>query len=335
MTIKFNRAKSLIIAEIGNNHEGSFLNAKKMILLAAQAKVDAVKFQTFIPELYSHKDNKKRIKILNKFRLSDKTFIKLKKIAKKNKLLFISTPFDLKSADFLIKHCDIIKISSGDNNFFPLIEKCILSKKKVIISLGLLNFKNKNLLIRNIKKKYGAKYVERNLAFLHCVTSYPVRYSNANLLSILKLKEKNKSITIGYSDHTIGIEASLTATVLGAKIIEKHFTFNKNFSSFRDHKLSADFNELKALSLGIRRIEQMTNKFQKDLSKDEFEMIKFNRRQPFASNKINKGDILSLENMNFLRPSKPSISIDPNFFLKKRIKKKINKDMLIKKEYMR
>ncbi len=335
MTVKFNRAKSLIIAEIGNNHEGSFLNAKKMILLAAKAKVDAVKFQTFIPELYSHKDNKKRIKILNKFRLSDEEFIKLKRIAKKNKLLFISTPFDLNSADFLMKHCDIIKISSGDNNFFPLIEKCISSKKKIIISLGLLNFNNKNLLIKKIKKKYGAKYIERNLAFLHCVTSYPVKYSNANLLSISKLKEKNKNITIGYSDHTIGIEASLAATVLGAKIVEKHFTLSKNFSKFRDHKLSSDFDELKALSQGIRRVEEMTRGFKKDLSIEEFGMIKFNRRQPFASTKINRGEILSLENVNFLRPSKYSKLSNPNLFLKKKTKKNLNKDMLIKKEYIK
>ena len=131
--------KPFLIAEVGNNHEGNYEVAKKLIFEAAKCGVDAVKFQTFIPELYVNKTDKKRIKQLSRFSLSQQQFYNLSLIAKENKLKFISTPFDLESAKFLNKIVDYFKISSGDNQYHELISKVLSFKKKTIISTGLLS----------------------------------------------------------------------------------------------------------------------------------------------------------------------------------------------------
>lgn len=327
----FHKNRTFIVAEIGNNHEGSFSTAKKLINKASNAGVDAVKFQTFIPELYSHPLDFKRQKTLKNFQLSFNEFIELKKYSNKKNLYFISTPFDLISAKFLCKNSDAIKISSGDNNFYPLIETCIKSKKKIIISTGLLIFDEIIKLINKIESKYGSTLVNNKIKLLHCVTGYPVKDEYANLRMIEKLKIRFKNIQVGYSDHTLGNEACLAAVTLGAKIIEKHFTLSKTFSDFRDHKLSADPLQLKKLVCGIRKIEKMLGKVNKGLAKIEKLDMKLYRRQPYASKNLNKDNILSINDINFLRPLKKVSFKDPCYFIGKRIKKNIKKDSLIKK----
>ena len=253
------KKKVFIIAEIGNNHEGNFNNAKKMVKLAAKAGADAVKFQTFRTENFIRKIDKKRFNQLKKFELSYKQFKSLRDLAHKNKLKFISTPLDLESANFLIANADLIKISSGDNNFFPLIDKILKSKKKIIISCGMMNINQIKSLEKHIYNSIGKKSAIERVAFLHCVTSYPVEDKYANLNSI-RFMNKKINLTVGYSDHTLGIQASLAAVALGANIIEKHFTLDKNFSHFRDHYLSSDFRELKTIVDSIRRLEMQLGK---------------------------------------------------------------------------
>ena len=147
-----NLNKVFIIAEIGNNHEGNFNLAKKLIYQASRTGADAVKFQTFKTEKFIRKVEKKRFKQLKKFQFSYDQFIRLKKIAHSKKLKFISTPLDIDSCKFLIRHADIIKIASSDNNFFPLIELVLKSRKPVIISTGMINSKDLDYLIKFIKK---------------------------------------------------------------------------------------------------------------------------------------------------------------------------------------
>jgi sialic acid synthase SpsE len=133
------KKKVFIIAEVGNNHEGNFNLAKKLVNLAAKAGADAIKFQTFKTENFIRKKDIKRYKQLKKFELSYEQFKSLKKLAHEKKLKFISTPLDMESANFLIKNVDLIKIASGDNNFFPLIDNVLESKKSIIISTGMTN----------------------------------------------------------------------------------------------------------------------------------------------------------------------------------------------------
>ncbi|MDC1077865.1 N-acetylneuraminate synthase family protein, partial [Candidatus Pelagibacter sp.] len=169
MFINKDTKKTFIIAEVGNNHEGNISVAKKLINLASKAGVDAIKFQTFITEKFINKDNKKRFNQLKRFELSFKQFKILKDLANKKKLKFVSTPLDLKSANFLIKNSDIIKVASSDNNFFPLLDIILKSKKKVIISTGMTSIKNILNLISYISKKIGTKKMIERISLLHCV----------------------------------------------------------------------------------------------------------------------------------------------------------------------
>ena len=164
--------KIFIVAEVGNNHEGNISNAYKLIEKAKDSGVDAVKFQTYnVKKYYSTSSDIKRIKKLEKFQLSHQSLIKLSKYAKKLGLIFFSTPFDLDSAIFLNKLQNIFKISSGDNDFYNLIEKVLTFKKPIIISTGMLSYKE-------IKKLYN--FINNNkfknqICFLHCVSSYPAQ----------------------------------------------------------------------------------------------------------------------------------------------------------------
>ena len=330
MQINFNSLdKVFIIAEIGNNHEGSLSNAKKLITLAAKAGVDAVKFQTFIPEDFVHRYEEKKIKKLKKFQLSFRQFRILKKFAHKYKLKFISTPLDLESVKFVIKECDILKVASGDNNFFLMIEKLINSKKNIIISTGLTSKKDLDNLIFFLKKKMKFRKLKNKICLLHCVSDYPVDDKYANLNSIPFLK-KNYKLNIGYSDHTIGPEACIAAVSLGAKIIEKHFTLDKNFSNFRDHLLSADFVEMKYIVKSIRKIEKLLGKFEKKIQINEKKNIKLMRRSIYASKKIIKNQYIEIGDLKFLRPQLNNSILNHKKIIGRKVRKTIEDNKIVK-----
>ena len=323
------KKKVFIIAEVGNNHEGNFSIAKKLVRLAAKAGADAIKFQTFKTENFIRKKDIKRFKQLKKFELSYEQFKSLKKLAHIKKIKFISTPLDLESADFLIKNADLIKIASGDNNFFPLIEKVLKSKKSIIISTGMINILQIKDLTNYIYKVIGKKSAVKRIALLHCVTSYPVEDEFANLRSVEYLI-KNSKLTIGYSDHTIGNEACIAAVAMGAKIIEKHFTINKKFSKFRDHALSADYIDLKNIVSGIRKVEKQLGRFNKEIQKPEKKLIKIVRRAAYANKDIFPGEKLTTENINFLRPARTENFLELNKIIDKQLKKRTTSNKIIR-----
>ena len=309
------KKKILIVGEIGNNHEGCFETAKKLINMAAKAGVDAVKFQTYKTEKFILINDKKNFKKFKKFEFSFSQFRKLKSYANQKKLLFISSALDLESASFLIKNSDAIKVASSDNDFSLLYKKILKSKKPLIISTGFLNSNDINNLIRRL-----VKIRRSNITVLHCVSCYPTEKKEVNLLSIRNMKN-NFGVEYGYSDHTIGVEACLCAASLGARIIEKHITLDKNFSNFRDHKLSSDYKELKELVKQIRKIELILgNKFKK-IQKGENKILKAVRRKPYASKIIKKNDKFTEKNLNFLRSSISFKKTDINKLINKKSKK--------------
>lgn len=323
--------KTFIVAEIGNNHEGSYLNAKKMIILAKKAGVDAVKFQTFLVEDFINPTLKKSFNRLKKFQLSIKEFKNLKVIAKKLKIKFLSTPLDARSLKNISSSLDIIKIASSDNNFYHLIELAIKTKKEVIISLGLTN--NKDLLILKKKIILILKKHQSNagkISFLHCVTNYPVKDEDVNLNVIKNLKKILKPFRIGYSDHSLGNEACIIAVSLGASIIEKHFTLNKNFSNFRDHKLSADFIDMKNLVNSIRKIEKQLGVKEKKINKIEKGYLKILRRAAYAKEDIKKNSKILENQIVFQRPWHSNSSLDPKKIFGKITRKFIKKNGKIK-----
>ncbi|MSP11131.1 MAG: hypothetical protein EXR14_06010 [Pelagibacteraceae bacterium] len=291
--------KVMIVAEIGNNHEGNIDVALQMIESAAKAGVDAVKFQTFIPEDFVINSDLTRLERLNRFKLSNEEFLLLAKKAKELNVIFFSTPLDLKSALFLNQIQPLFKISSGDNNFYPLIEQVASFNKPTIISTGLADLDHLDRLYK-FWSSVGGAY--KNLCFMHCVSSYPVPDSQVNLGAIFTLRNKFKNLTIGYSDHTLGIQASILAAATGAKIIEKHFTLNKKYSDFRDHQLSADPEEMANLVIQIKEVSKMLGDGKKQKQNCECEMEELMRRSIAASKDLEAGKTLTPDDIIWVRP---------------------------------
>ena len=331
---RFNPSKkTFIIAEIGNNHEGNFNIAKKLIKAAADSGVDAVKFQTFITKDFVSSDHPS-FERLKKFEFTHQQFLELKRFANKKNLNFISTPLDFKSANFLKRNCKIIKIASGDNNFYDLINIFLNYNKQLVISTGMMNNDTINDLIKFIKKKSGNKFLKKNLCLLHCISSYPAKDNSLNLMSIKYLSDKYKEINIGYSDHSVGYDACITAAALGAKIIEKHFTLSNNFSNFRDHKLSLNPADMKIMVKKIRKVQVQLGKYEKVIGKNEKQLIPLTRRSMIAKKSTNKNQLMTVYNTSFLRPQHKGSEIKNEILNKKKTLKKLNLKELIKNKFL-
>ena len=290
----------LIVAEIGNNHEGSYALAEKMIGLAAESGAGAVKFQVIVPERLVSLKNKDRLQQLQRFRLNYNEFEKLSKVAEKEGVLFLATPFDIESANFLEPLIPAFKIASGDNNFFPLIDVIARTGKPVILSSGLTDIKQITTARNFIQNMWRECGINQEMAVLHCVTSYPVSPMEANLAAINRLKELG--VTVGYSDHTLGIEASVLSAALGARLIEKHFTLNKNFSDFRDHQLSADPQEMALLVKRVKEVMALLGTGNKIPQPSEKAVESQVRRSIVAKHDLSQGTILGWEDLDWLRP---------------------------------
>lgn len=293
----------LIVAEIGNNHEGSFALAKKMIHLAKEAGAGAVKFQAIVPDRLVSIRQKQRIRQLEKFRLSNKEFEQLSRVARREGLLFLSTPFDAVTVHSLAPLVAAFKIASGDNDFFPLINVIARTGKPIILSTGLADIKQILKTVDFIQNIWRQSEIKQEIALLHCVTSYPVRPEEANLLAIRTLGRQFNA-TVGYSDHTLGIDACVLAAALGARIIEKHFTIDNNYSDFHDHKISADHKDFALLVRRVREAEKMLGDGVKRLQDSEKTLLKAVRRSIVAKRKLSKGTVLNLNDLDWVRADK-------------------------------
>jgi len=287
-----------IVAEIGNNHEGSIEVARRLVEAAADAGVDAVKFQTFRTAHYVSAADPARFKRLQSFELTFEQFRELERLARSLNVGFLSTPFDLESAAFLESIVDAFKIASGDNDFFPLIDRVCASRKPVIISTGVADLPH----LRRVRDFVAQRRGTGNLAFLHCVTSYPAPPGEANLAAIPQLAAE-LGVTAGYSDHTMGPEACLAATALGARILEKHFTLDKHYSDFRDHQLSADPAEMRQIVEGVRKIETLLGRPEKRVQPCEESLVKLVRRSIVAGADLPAGHRVRMEDLTWIRPA--------------------------------
>lgn len=294
--------KVLIVAEIGNNHEGSFERAKEMVHLVKESGADAVKFQTFKTELFINPANQERFKRLKGFELSFDNFAELAELSKKLGLIFISTPLDLESAKFLNTVVDAFKVASSDNTFYPLLEYVAGTSKPVIISTGLSTSQKLKKPCELIKRIWDEKAVKHKLIALHCVTAYPTAPEDANVAAMDELRRELNCI-IGYSDHTLGIEACLVAVARGARLIEKHFTSDKNLSAFRDHQLSSDKAEMSELVERIRKIELLLGHGRKEPSKSELENLEAVRRSIVVKRTMQAAETIKFSDLSWTRPS--------------------------------
>ncbi|MFA4825900.1 MAG: N-acetylneuraminate synthase family protein [Methanoregula sp.] len=291
----------LIIAEIGNNHEGNFDTAIKLVHAAAECGVDGVKFQTFKTEKFVSMADTARFERLKSFELTYSQFSKLSELAHTLGMLFISTPLDLESAKFLDSIIDAYKIASGDNNFYPLIDEVAKTGKPVFISTGASDpelIGNAVSALENGWEKYNKR---SDLAILHCVSCYPAPEKQVNLQILAYLANKYR-YSIGYSDHTTGIEASVLAVACGARIIEKHFTLDNEFSSFRDHQLSADPKDMSELVRRIRSASVLMGSKDKKVQPCESELSIAIRRSIAAGIYMEKGHLISFSDLMWIRP---------------------------------
>jgi N,N'-diacetyllegionaminate synthase len=323
-----------IVAEVGNNHEGSYTLAEELVGLAAEAGAHAIKFQTFKTELYISPKDEGRFKRMKGFELSQNEFEKLSQIATKAGLIFFSTPFDLESAAFLRKIVSVYKVASGDNNFYPLLEFIAKTSKPILVSSGMSDLKLLQKSKAVIEKIWAENNIHQELGILHCVSSYPVEPDQANLGAISHLKNEFKC-TIGYSDHTIGTAAAVMAVTLGARIIEKHFTIRKDYSDFRDHQLSADPKEMAELVRRIRLTSTMLGSGLKTIQPCERDGVKLYRRSIVAKRDLPVGEKIVLDNIMWIRPASGLVPGQEDLVVGKTLKKALKAGDLVLEEDLR
>lgn len=288
-----------IIAEIGANHEGDIKRAKNLMQLAKESGADAVKFQTYHPTRLVHAMDTDRRRHFQKLALSESEFKDLAQYASTNDILFFSTPFDLESVDLLINlGVPAIKIASGDITYWPLIQKIADSGLPIILSTGVSDFTE----IKSVTDRlfHYCPAINDRIGILHCVSMYPTPPAQAHLGDIHHLKTLFPTIDVGYSCHVTGNVACLAAVAMGARIIEKHFTDDHNFSSFRDHQLSATPSEFRDLVDQVRQLELMMGT--SDTTTVGHETFHLFRRSVAARIPIPIGTEITREMLTCLRP---------------------------------
>ncbi len=290
----------MIVAEIGNNHEGDAALAHDMIAAAAEAGADAVKFQTIEPARLVAADQTARIEQLGRFHLPQATFEDLARTAAENNVMFLSTPFHPGAVGWLGKIAPGFKIASGDLTYTGLLESVAATGKPILLSTGAATMDEVRTAKDTIEAVWNDAGVSPGLAILHCTVSYPTEPADANLSAIPDLA--TLGATVGFSDHTIGIDAAVLSVALGARVIEKHFTLDKNHSDFRDHALSADPGDMKALVAGVRNAEALIGRGGKRVLDCEAEVGPAVRRSVHALRDIAAGAELTSDDIVCVRP---------------------------------
>lgn len=301
--------KVFILVEAGVNHNGCLETAKKMIQVAKDSGADAIKFQTFKAEKLVSKFAEKaeyqknntqvietQLEMIKKLELTFENFRELKKYCEELGILFLSTPFDFDSIEFLKElKMEIWKIPSGEITNLPYLRKVGKIAKKIIISTGMCElFEIEEAL--NVLKASGVN----DIAILHCNTEYPTPMKDVNLRAMQTLKQKFNQ-KIGYSDHTLGIEVPIAAVALGAEIIEKHFTLDKSMIG-PDHKASLNPIELKNMIDSIRNIETALGSANKFVTESELKNKNIARKSIVAKKNISQGEVFTEDNLAIKRP---------------------------------
>ena len=328
-----------IIAEAGVNHNGSLDLAYQLIDVAKDAGADAVKFQTFKAENvvsrladkaeYQKKttgSDKSQLEMIKKLEISFEDFIKLKEYCDEKGNMFLSTPFDYNSVDLLEGLVPLYKIGSGEITNLPFLRYIAKKRKPTSLSTGMANLGEIEEAINTIRVVNS----RAKISLLHCTTNYPTSYGEVNLKAMQTLANTFK-LPVGYSDHTLGIEVSVAAVAMGAKIIEKHFTLDKKLPG-PDHKASLEPGELKEMVKEIRNIEKALGSGIKKPNKSEIEIMKAARRSLITTRDIRAGEVIKESDITIKRPG---TGIPPKFkeiIIGMKILKNVSKDEIIKWE---
>lgn len=304
--------KTFVIAEAGVNHNGSLEKAMQLIDVAIDAGADAVKFQTFKAEKFIAMDAPKavyqqeatgaeesQLEMVKKLELDEAAHTKLYLYAQQKGIQFLSTPFDLGSIDLLDRlGLEIFKIPSGEITNLPYLRKIGGMGKKLIMSTGMADLGDIEDALEVIT---AAGTPLKDVTLLHCNTEYPTPFEDVNLLAMRTIQQAFPGVTVGYSDHTVGIEVSIAAVALGAVVIEKHFTLDRNLPG-PDHRASLEPHELKAMVTAIRHIERALGTGIKKPSLSELRNKIVARKSIVAACPIKAGETFSERNLAVKRP---------------------------------
>lgn len=330
-------SKVFIIAEAGVNHNGDIKLAKRLVDEAVAAGADAVKFQTFKAETLVCKNAKKaeyqlettdgeetQFEMLKKLELTKEMHEELIEYCREKKIMFLSTPFDVESVALLNHYgIDIMKIPSGEITNYPYLKAVGETGKRVILSTGMSTLDEVEEAVK-VLQNHGAG----DITLLHCNTEYPTPMKDVNLLAMCTMKN-TIGLSVGYSDHTEGIEVPIAAVALGATVIEKHFTLDKTMEG-PDHKASLEPEELKQMVKAIRNIEQALGSGRKEPSESEMKNINIVRKSIVAKHDIMEGEVFSEKNLTAKRPGNGVTPMLWSDIIGKKAKKDYKEDEQIK-----
>jgi N,N'-diacetyllegionaminate synthase len=333
-----NNKSTIIIAEAGVNHNGSIELAEKLIDVAVESGSDFVKFQTFkaetlVTQTADKAEYQKEItdtdetqfEMIKKLELDRNAHETLIEYCKQKDIQFLSTAFDHDSIDLLDQlNMPLFKIPSGEIINLPYLRHIGRMGKPIIMSTGMSSLEEVRDAL-NVLIESGAE--KEQITILHCSTEYPTPMEDVNLKAMLTIKDE-LGVNIGYSDHTLGIEISIAAVAMGAKVIEKHFTLDRNMSG-PDHAASLEPEELKAMVTAIRNIEKAMGGGEKKPSSSETKNIAVARKSIVAKMSIKKGESFTEENLTVKRPGTGISPMQWDDIMNQKSKKYFNMDDLI------
>ena len=310
--MKINRV--LIIAEAGVNHNGDLNKAKELIDVAANAGVDFVKFQTFkADDLVSKEakkasyqinntrdDNDSQYDMLKKLELSESDHNALIKYANAKGIEFFSTAFDVKGLEYLNSlGFSMFKVPSGEITNYPYLKKIASFGKPIILSTGMASLKEIDEALQVLTSE---GLTNEEITVLHCNTEYPTPMRDVNLKAMNAIRSAF-NVEIGYSDHTLGVEVPIAAVALGARVIEKHFTLDRNLPG-PDHRASLEPDELKQMVFSIRNIESaISGSGKKTPSESELRNVEIVRKSLHLNKDLKKGSVIRFDDLVVLRPA--------------------------------
>ncbi len=341
----YNFCKPYIIAELGANHNGNMELAKKLIIQAKEAGADCVKFQSwskdsvfakkkyednyFIADDYRDRNDYTLEEIVEAYSISEDELLEMKSFADEVGIDCTSTPFSKKEADFLVDKMDtpFIKVASMDLNNYPFLEYLAKKGKPMIISTGLSELYEIDKAVKTIENTGNT-----NICILHCVATYPPEDKDVNLNNIKTMMATYPEYPIGFSDHTLGTAIPLASVALGACIIEKHFTLDKNMEGW-DHKVSATKDEMKDIVEDSKRISDAMGSFRISATESDEKKREF-RRSIVITKDMKKGDKITQDDIDYKRPGG---GFDPDmteFIVGRTLNKDLKDDHILTKEDM-
>ena len=329
-----NYKKPYIIAELGSNHNGDMELAKKLIVEAKESGADCVKFQSwskdtifskkkyednyFVADDYRDRDDYTLEEIVEEYAISEQELLSMKEFSDQIGIDCTSTPFSRREADFLVNKMQtpFIKVASMDLNNYPFLEYLAKKGKPMIISTGLSELYEIDRAVKTIEEAGN-----NQITILHCVATYPPEDGDVNLNNIKTLMSAYPEYPVGFSDHTLGTTIPLSAVTLGACLIEKHFTLDKEMEGW-DHKISATKEEMKAIVVGSKRIVEAMGSFRISATESNEKKIEF-RRSIVITRDMAKGDMIKIEDIDYKRPG-GNLNPEMTEFI---IGQKVNKDL--------